>query len=484
MGERITVNTSDYELTRARQDLMYGLGLDQKRPAAWIQYGYPETVTFDLLLRAYDRGGAGHGAVHRILDKCWQEKPRIKKKGADDESPWETKVDELLTAINGWQKLRDFDRRNLVGRYAGLIYRVADSKQLNEPLVRGTKLVDLVPLYESQIQVQKWNEDPTSENYGKPEMFQIETSPPASVDQQARPRTWLKVHPSRVQILAEGAVGGSFLDGVPLLKAGFNNLVDIEKIGGGAAEGFLKNSARTLKFEYDPQANVQAITSNPDGTPGTSSVREAHEEQTARLNRNQDTSIVIQGGKAGTLETTVGDPTASFNTAANLFAASVQIPFTILFGQQTGRLASDEDKADMVARCKSRQRTELTPALIELVTRLQAIGLIEEGEFEVEWLPLDSPGDTERLDNVSKMADINLKAFQAGDAPVFNTNEQRKAAGYEEIDGGDEMQSPDEKAQADAALQSQLAEDAAKAAAKANPTPAGPGKPAAKPVKA
>jgi hypothetical protein len=31
---------------------------------------------------------------------------------------------------------------------------------------------------------------------------------------------------------------------------------------------------------------------------------------------------------------------------ANELAASVQIPFTILFGQQTGRLASDEDKTD------------------------------------------------------------------------------------------------------------------------------------------
>ncbi|MGE8444299.1 hypothetical protein [Comamonas sp.] len=40
------------------------------------------------------------------------------------------------------------------------------------------------------------------------------------------PEKWADVHPGRVQILAEGAVG-DFYDGVPLLRAGFNRLVDL-----------------------------------------------------------------------------------------------------------------------------------------------------------------------------------------------------------------------------------------------------------------
>jgi hypothetical protein len=36
------------------------------------------------------------------------------------------------------------------------------------------------------------------------------------------------------------------------------------------------------------------------------------------------------------------------------------IPFTILFGQQTGRLASDEDKTDWAIRCNTRRWGFLT----------------------------------------------------------------------------------------------------------------------------
>lgn len=472
MAQPITVNTSDYDLIRARQELFAGMGLDQKRPTAWSQYGYPETITFDLLLRAYERGGAGNGAVHRILEKCWQVTPRIKKPDSDDESPWEQKVNTLLSGINAWQKLQDFDRRNMVGRFAALIYRIGDGKALNEPLATGQKLVDLVPVYESQIRVQRWNEDPTSEEYGQPLEYQIETAPPNQQNDDARPRTWIKVHPSRVQILAEGAVGSNFYDGVPLLRAGFNQLVDIEKISGGSAESFLKNSARTIVFEYDPQASVQAIVQSADGTVSTKSVREVHEEQTRRLNRNQDASIVMQGGKANSLQTQTSDPTLAFETAASLFAASVRIPFTILFGQQTGRLASDEDRADMIERCKARQKNELTPAIEQLIRRLQAAGLIEAGDFEVEWPDIGAPSDEQKLDNALKMASINKTLSESGVYGGFDANEVRRAGGYEDADGMDGMPTGDEIRAAEEAERKAAADAAAKAAKAAGAPPA------------
>lgn len=471
MAEETTVNVSDYEITRSREELagMFG-SLDAKRPGAWQQYGYSETVNFSMLFRAYDRGGPGHGAVHRLLDKCWQERPRIKQLDADEETDWEKSVGKLIDSVKGWVKLRDLDRRNMVGNFAALIYRVADGQALREPMARAQALRDLVPVYQDQIKVTDWHSDLNDpDNYGKPKMFQFQSRRLVNtgVDTQGQPIEWQDVHPSRVQILAEGSVGDMF-DGVPLLRAGFNHLVDIEKVGGGSAESFLKNSARTVVFEYDPNASVQSLAQGEDAGR---EVRELHEDRARKLNRNQDSSIVMQGGKATTLQTTVSDPTGAFQLAANLFAASVQIPFTVLFGQQTGRLASDEDKADMVARCKSRQINELTPMLEEFVKRMQDAGLIDEGEFEIEWPPLDAPGDKERLDLVDKMAGINLKAFQAGDQPVFNTNEQRKAAGYEEIPDGDEMLTPDEKAAAETARQVEVAKEAAKAQPKQQPGP-------------
>lgn len=425
-----TIVTNTYDLQLAREAVAGFGSLDTKRPTAWSQYGYSTNPTFAEMLQAYERHPAAHGAVHRLLDKCWQSLPRIKSPASDEETPWEKRVNAILRSTQAWAKLRDLDRRNMVGRYSALIYRVADGKSLREPLDRAARLVDLVPLYEDQLRVTMWESDTTSATYGQPLMFQYQSRRVTTGDTQGQPIEWADVHPSRVQILAEGSVGDMF-DGVPMLRAGFNSLVDLEKISGGSGESFLKNSARTLVFQYDRDTAVQAIGENGERV----SVRQAHEEQARALNRNQDASIVMQGGTASTLQTTTHDPKPSFEVAANLFAASVRIPFVILFGQQTGRLASDEDKADFAARAKSRQVNELTPMLEQFVRRMQAAGIIEAGEFEVEWKPLDAPGDKDKLEILKAMTAAMREAFGAGVQGLFEVDELRRAAGYESLQG-------------------------------------------------
>lgn len=425
--------TNTYELQRAREEMARDFGaLDAKRPAAWDTYGYKQDLTFDDYLRAYERGGPAHGAVQRLVAKCWEKSPRIKAPTADKTSPWEESTSAVLKGVKFWQAFQDFDRRNLIGRYAALIYRVADNKRLSEPLERASRLVELIPLYESQIKVVAWHTDmQDAERYGKPAMWQYRTRH-VGEDTQGKPDEWADVHPSRVQILAEGASTSDFFSGVPLLKAGFNALVDLEKISGGSAESFLKNSARTVVFKYAADANPQGITQVADGVETTKTVREIHEEQTRSLNRNQDSSIVMQGGDASTLQTQTSDPTGAWLLAANIFSASVSIPFTVLFGQQTGRLASDEDKADMIARAVSRQTNELTPALTEFVQRMQAAGIIDQGEFEIEWPALDAPGDKDKGEILDKLTMAMERAFRAGSGqPLFTVDELRKVMGFE-----------------------------------------------------
>lgn len=441
----IIVNTSDIAAARAELARAFG-ALDTKRPEAWDVYGYPEQVAFAKIKTAYERFGPAHGAVHRLLDTCWEEYPRIKRPDDDEQSPWEKSVSALFKSAKVWPALRDFDRKNLIGRFSALVYRVADGQSLDQPLIRARKLVEVIPLYEDQIKVEAWDTDQTSETYGQPMMFGVRTRSPDAQDTQGAPEAWINVHHSRVQILAEGAIGDMF-SGVPMLRAAYNHLVDLEKISGGSAESYLKNSARTVVFQYEPGASVQSIQA-ADGS--TKTVRQIHEEQTQALNRNQDASIVLQGGKAETLQTSISDPTGAYLLAANLFSAAVRIPFTILFGQQTGRLASDQDNADLIARATSRRNIELTPMLEEFITRMQAAGIIEPGEFEVEWPTLGAPTDDEKVTILGKMTDAMVKASSAGIvAPLFDENELRRVVDYEEREELAAMPAPQEEGEKD-----------------------------------
>lgn len=444
---QLTLNADDITaIVAARMGLLAGMGLDAKRPTAWQQYGYTETLEFSHYFRAYSRGGAAFGAVHRLLDKCWEEVPRIKRPDTDDETPWEAKLGAVLKACKAWHKLRDLDRRNMVGRYAGLIYRVADGKRLSEPLERADKLVDIVPLFEDQLKVTAWHSDEAdAENFGKPAMWQYRRRSLSSQgEQQGKPDEWANVHPSRVQILAEGAAGGDFFDGMPLLQPGFNALVDLEKVRGGSGESFLKNASRNLSINFLPEASPQVITTNPDGTPSGKTVRDVLQEQVDGLNRSIDKVLVTQGAEAKTLSTTQADPEWPWLVAANDFAASVQIPATILFGQQTGRLASDQDQKDWIARCKSRQANELTPMIEEFIRRGQAAGWIEAGEFEVEWPDLGAPSDEDKTGLADKMATTNKTAWSCGMGPIYSDAEIRRAGGYHEPIPEDELPLPAE----------------------------------------
>jgi hypothetical protein len=105
----------------------------------------------------------------------------------------------------------------------------------------------------------------------------------------------------------------------------------------------------------------------------------------------------------------------------------------VLFGQQTGRLASDEDKSDFANRCSSRQEFELTPMLEEFITRMQAAGIIDSGEFEIEWPPVNAPTEKDKVDLLGKMTAAMQQAYQAGlTEPLFDANELRAVVDYEQ----------------------------------------------------
>ncbi|PQX79793.1 anti-CBASS protein Acb1 family protein, partial [Cronobacter sakazakii] len=274
---------------------------------------------------------------------------------------WERTVQKLLK--RHWAKLKDADRRNLVGRYSALLIQVKDGREWRDPInadyIRslGTErlkaIVKLIPAWEAQIKPGNFDTDTMSETYGQPVMYNFNEQPVGD-DGTYGPVRSVQVHPSRVIILCEGAEDENMLSGIPLLRAGYNKLLDIEKTSGGSAEGFLKNASRQLGIAFDKDTDMQNLQAQAEKA-GFKDLGEALNDKISRMNRGTDSALVMQAGAPSVLSVAAADPTPTWTVAANEFAAAIQCPFTILFGQQTGRLASDEDKTDWAKRCNGRR---------------------------------------------------------------------------------------------------------------------------------
>nr|WP_238406854.1 anti-CBASS Acb1 family protein [Atlantibacter hermannii] len=437
-------------------------GSNTKRPTLYQEFGYPRTITFSDFYNMYRRNAAGFAVVHRLLDGCWQDYPVIidgdEAEEAKETNPWEKKVTKFMKKL--WSKVKDADRRNMIGRYSALLLQVKDNRdwgqEVDISLVKRlgeSALVKLIPVWEPQLTVTEWDNDRESPTFGQPLMFNFNEQPVGDVT-FIGPTRGEPVHPSRVILFCEGSEDDNTLSGIPLLEAGYNKLLDIEKISGGGAEGFLKNASRQIAVEFSEKTDMATLAGQAKEA-GYQNLGEAMGDKVNKLNRGTDAAAVMQAGQMRVLSVTPGDPGPTWEVTANELAASVQIPFTILFGQQTGRLASDEDKTDWAIRRNTRRNTFLTDRITALLERFWTLGVIDpptngNGEVTIQWSDLLAPGEKEKIENMSKLADVVQKTtgMYGGEAPV-TINELRQVIGLEPLPAPTEPPKPDDKVTTD-----------------------------------
>ncbi|EFW0444208.1 DUF1073 domain-containing protein [Escherichia coli] len=458
---QLAVNNLATEMRRANYLNAISIGGgNTKRPTLYQEFGYPQSITFRDFYNMYRRNAAGFAVVHRLLDGCWQDYPVIIDGDQSEESkettPWEKDVTRLMK--KWWSKVKDADRRNMVGRYSALLLQVKDSRNWNEAVDIATvkslgeaALVKLIPVWEQQLTVAAWDNDRLSPTFGQPAMFNFNEQPVGDVT-FIGPTRGEPVHPSRVILFCEGSEDDNTLSGIPLLEAGYNKLLDIEKISGGGAEGFLKNASRQIAVEFSEKTDMATLASQAKEA-GYQNLGEAMGDKVNKLNRGTDAAAVMQAGQMRVLSVAPGDPGPTWEVTANELAASVQIPFTILFGQQTGRLASDEDKTDWAIRRNTRRNTFLTDRITALLERLWTLGIINppvNGEVTIQWTDLLAPGEKEKIENMSKLADVVQKTtgMYGGEAPV-TINELRQVIGLEPLPEPKEPPKPDDKVTTD-----------------------------------
>lgn len=433
---KLTPNETDASVReRLAQAISGGYDFADTLHNVYLDFGYPATITFSYLWNMYRRFGIARNAVELPVDTTWMTFPTV-----DGTKRFQNEFEKLAKRVSLWQRMKGLDTRQRVGRYAGFYMRVKDGLDPSLP-IKGTlpgsaALVSIMPLHEGQLQVQETDHDPRSETFDQPIMYRYHGA--GVGDRNEQTQSSFQIHPSRIVIAAEGADDGSIY-GIPILEACYNSLMDLRKIIGAGGEGFYKNAAQSIIFHLEDTANA-AINEDL--------LTEFNEVYDEFAKNRQRRGLWTPGLKPVALDSKLADPINFFQNALQDVAAAVGIPSTILIGQQTGRLASNEDSRSFLSGVNSRRAHFGTEMVTNFIEWCMKYGVLPSSRYEIYWDDLLALSDSEKLSNANKMADINKKHSSAGMGGVFSVDEVRELTGRKP-NGGINVEKPENSGSAE-----------------------------------
>lgn len=398
----------------------------------WFDFGYPVDIHFNQYYTMYCRNGIARAGIQRPVEKTWRDFPTMRLGEEDEENEIEKAVREAFDRIQFWEKLKELDEKSRVHRYAGLIFRVGDGMMLRDPVEQVasglTGLIEIIPAYSVQLTVQEFDENQTSDTYGKPLMYLFTES---AVDENNHGRT-VEVHHSRVHIWSED----STIYSRPAIEAGFNDLVNIEKINGSGGEGFWKEAKSAPVLNIDKDSSMEGLAQML-GVP-IAELPDKMDEVVSDWQKGFDQVLMTQGMDVKKLSMTLPQPAQFLAGPLQSFAASMPIPMKVLLGSQTGERASTEDGKEWLETIQARRKNLVMPHIMRIIKKLQMMGVFPDGDWRADWTDLSEASGEAKTDKAKKMADINQKTLGTGER-VFTIDEIRAEMDYAPMPDDDEM---------------------------------------------
>lgn len=376
---------------RAAFQQMTGQAFDGQRDY-YQTFGYPRGLTPMDFAEAYLRGDIAGRIIDAFPAATWREPPEVTSSSRRFVEAWEAINDQHDILAN----LHRLDRLMGLGHYGVLLLGVDGGEQLREPLRQGTNrhLLYVQPHSERTAEITRWNDNPASPRYGKPEMYRLTNGLDRS-GAGARQVT-VDVHYSRVIHVVEGSLEDDSI-GTPRLERIWNRLADLHKLLGGSAEMYWQNVAQIIAFIADPDAEW-----DPEETED---MKNQLDEMQHGLRRMLRLRGVQPEGLAQGLQG--ADPKGHVDVQLDMIAGAIGIPKRILIGSERGELSSEQDENNWAARIVERREQFANPVvLFPLIDRLQEIGVLPNvgDDYDCVWPDSDTLGEAAMADIAQKRA--------------------------------------------------------------------------------
>lgn len=396
--------------------------------------GYKDDLEIGDYVAKYKRGpGIARAIVDKPVHDCWRSDITITEteSSPDEETEFERKVREFLsgehTRLKPSARFKTADRWARLLEFSLILIGVSDDgvadggpEALENPVVEDSigdlSDIDYLTVYD-QRRV-NWDEtvkvkDPTDPRYRLPKTYNVDIDDSTSVD----------IHHSRIVHVVENP-GEKELRSDPVYKPIFNRLEDLQKLLGGSAEMFWRSAYPGLVLTPPTDADGVPMKFDDDG--------DSVADEIADYRKNLDRLMRVTGNLEK-LDTTVASPESQIDVQIGDISAYIDIPMSIIKGNETGERATSEDRAMYHEFVAGRQTEHCEIQILRsVIDRLLKWGAFppttgdETNAYDVEYSALDEPSEKEQAETALTWAKAFEKAGKQSASKVATPQERRK----------------------------------------------------------
>ena len=378
-------------------------------------FGWPRDVIDgwdeDNWLALYLRNAYARIVIEKPAFTTWRDSPDIVDAAdAEDATDFERDVEKLAANHNLWSYCERADRAAGIGQHGLLLIGLSDTtdggRQAWETDARDagrdfstlSDVTGLKPVLGAQIEDIDYG-DMDSERWGMPVEYTIDLGEDVDSETEDDEHGTIDVHWSRViDIPATRPLDDETL-ARPRVEPVLNNILDVEKILGAAAEAGYRAADYGLHLNADPTK-----VDLDGGMDDLGDELERYEQDLQRYIRTSGVDVERLGGD-------IQDPSGIVENNLDAVAGQTGIPKKEFRGNESGEVSGAEaDERSYFGMIAERREQYATPHIVRsVIDRLQAVGILptpDAGEYRVEWPDLVQLSATDKADIESKRAQV------------------------------------------------------------------------------